>query len=113
MTMKQQKKELEDLEVPQRRVNMKHVIGDWYIDADRHQFIVKERSIIQDKESENYGEERFEVYGYCKTLEHALETIELINQRRIVETEDLDIKKALRKIQKNHNEIIKAIKEEK
>ena len=91
---------------------MKHVIGDWYIDADRHQFIVKERSIIQDKESENYGEERFEVYGYCKTLEHALETIELINQRRIVETDDLDIKKALRKMQKNHNEIIKAIKEE-
>lgn len=111
--MMQQERGLEGLVLQQRRVNMKHVIGEWYIDADRHQVIVKERSIIQDKESENYGEERFEVYGYCKTPEHALETIELMEQRRIIATDDLDIKKALKKMQKFHNELIKAVKEEK
>ena len=44
-------------------INIQHIINDYYIDKDRFNYILYERSIIT-KEGKNKGKEHFTAIGY-------------------------------------------------
>ena len=82
---------------------MINLVNDLYLDADPLQFILKKKTIVQDKKSKNYGNENFIVVGYYPDLGTlAKQTI-----MYAVKQEDFDSIKAM---EKRLNELIKEVK---
>ena len=56
---------------------MKINIGDYLIETDERQFVVKINKTVTDKESKNYGQPYVQNLAYCTTLNSALKQIEV------------------------------------
>ena len=54
---------------------MKINIGDYLIETDERQFVVKINKTVTDKESENYGQQYAQNLACCTTLNSALKFI--------------------------------------
>ncbi|CAI3542874.1 hypothetical protein CNEO3_1600008 [Clostridium neonatale] len=54
---------------------MKINIGDYLIETDERQFVVKINKTVTDKESKNYGQPYVQNLAYCTTLNSALKFI--------------------------------------
>lgn len=54
---------------------MKINIGDYLIETDERQFVVKINKTVTDKKSENYGQQYVQNLAYCTTLNSALKFI--------------------------------------
>lgn len=92
---------------------MTQVTETIFIDADDHQFVVREKKKIQEKESKKYGEEYWDNLGYFKNIEMAVKYIELVLLRRKIATENMPFNKIPTVISKIHKDITKIFKEEK
>lgn len=79
------------------------------IDADENQFMLKELTTIQDKESKNFGEERIVTLGYYTTLEGAIKGLEKILIRRAIRIKDFTIKTIVDEIRAVHEDIFKVL----
>lgn len=92
---------------------MTQVTETIFIDADDHQFVVREKKKVQEKESKKYGEEYWDNLGYFKNIETAVGYIELVLLRREIATKDMPFNKIPAVINKIHKDITKIFKEEK
>lgn len=92
---------------------MTQVTETIFIDADDHQFVVREKKKVQEKESKKYGEEYWDNLGHFKNIENAVEYIELVLLRRKIATKDMPFNKIPTVINKIHKDITKIFKEEK
>lgn len=54
---------------------MKINIGDYLIETDERQFVVKINKTVTDKKSENYGQQYVQNLAYCTTFNSALKFI--------------------------------------
>lgn len=57
---------------------MKVIIGDYLIETDERQFIVKSKKVIEDgklTKKENIGKERLQPIAYCTTIDSALKFV--------------------------------------
>lgn len=72
----------------------------FFIDADSNCYTLKEKSIIQDKKSKNYGEEVFRDRGYYVTLEGVLNGYLKAQTREFVQNNETDIKELIKEINK-------------
>lgn len=54
---------------------MKINIGDYLIETDERQFVVKINKTVTDKESKNYGQPYVQNLAYCTTFNSALKFI--------------------------------------
>lgn len=57
---------------------MKVIIGDYLIETDERQFIVKSKKVIEDgklTKKENIGKERWQPIAYCTTIDSALKFV--------------------------------------
>lgn len=57
---------------------MKVIIGDYLIETDERQFIVKYKKVIEDgklTKKENIGKERWQPIAYCTTIDSALKFV--------------------------------------
>ena len=82
------------------------------VDADDHQFMLKEFSKVQDKESKNYGKETSNVIGYFTTIEGALSYLEKLLLRRAVNKKNYNLKTIVGEIRKIHEEVFHELKDE-
>lgn len=60
----------------------------YYIDADSKNYILKEKTIVQDKESSNYGKETFKDLGYYTNLESVLNGLLKIGTRDFISRDE-------------------------
>ena len=81
------------------------------IDADEHQFILKEFSTIKDAESKNFGKPTEVVLGYYTTLANAINGLEKILSRRMVKIKDYTLKEAVEGIKAIHDDVCKCVGE--
>ena len=81
------------------------------IDSDESQFLLKEISKIQDKDSKNFGKDTYTVLGYYATLEQSLSGLEKILSRRAIRIKDCNLKEAIGELRKIHEDIFKCVKE--
>ena len=86
---------------------MTQVTETIFIDADDHQFVVREKKKVQEKESKKYGEEYWDNLGYFKNIEMAVKYVELVLLRREIATKDMPFNKIPTVINKIHKDIIK------
>lgn len=77
------------------------------IDADEHQFILKEFSTIKDAKSKNFGKPTEVVLGYYTTLASAINGLEKILSRRMVKIKDYTLKEAVEGIKAIHEDVCK------
>ena len=91
---------------------MVKINDNFYVDADDHQFIIREKKLVKDKESENFGKEFWENLGYFKNLDSALEYLEKVMLRRKIATKDMSFKQVITEMRKIHKEIKKVFEEE-
>ncbi len=47
---------------------MEKITDKYYLDSDKYQYIVVEKSVVSDENSVNYGREKFDNVAYCNTL---------------------------------------------
>ena len=92
---------------------MVQVNKKFFIDADIHQFILKEKTTVKDKESENYGKEIYNILGYYGTMESAIKGLQKILLRREVMSKDMNLKEVVKAITRINDEVTKIFKEEK
>ena len=76
------------------------VTDRFYIDANTNCYVLKEKTIIQDEKSKNYGQEIFKDLGYYTNLESLLNGILKITTREFIASED----------ENSINDLIKEIK---
>lgn len=81
------------------------------IDADEHQFILKEFSTVKDEKSKNFGKETEVVLGYYTTLANAINGLEKILSRRMVKIKDYTLKEAVEGIKAIHDDVCKSVGE--
>lgn len=72
----------------------------FYIDANTNCYVLKEKTIVQDENSKNYGQETFKDLGYYTNLESLLNGILKITTREFIARED----------ENSINDLIKEIK---
>lgn len=76
------------------------VTDRFYIDANTNCYVLKEKTIVQDENSKNYGQEIFKDLGYYTNLESLLNGILKITTREFIARED----------ENSINDLIKEIK---
>ena len=64
------------------------VTDRFYIDANTNCYVLKEKTIIQDEKSKNYGQEIFKDLGYYTNLESLLNGILKITTREFIAREE-------------------------
>ena len=67
-----------------------------YIKADTNNYTLTEKTIVQDKESKNYGKEIFKDLGYYTSIESCLKGILKASTREFIASNDVDIKELLK-----------------
>ena len=60
------------------------VTDRFYIDANTNCYVLKEKAIVQDKNSKNYGQEIFKDTGYYTSLESCLKGILKTSTREFI-----------------------------
>lgn len=71
------------------------ITDKYFLDADSNSCMLKEKTIIKDKESKNFGKEEYVALGYYTTVEGALnglvklELRKFISKPKIQEIDDL------------------------
>jgi hypothetical protein len=75
----------------------------YYIDADTHCYVLREKKQIQDESSKNYGNYIYKDLGYYVTIEQAINGFIKKALREYISTEDeksiADLKKEFKKLQ--------------
>lgn len=75
----------------------------YYIDADTHCYVLREKKQIQDENSKNYGNYIYKDLGYYVTIEQAINGFIKKALREYISTEDeksiADLKKEFKKLQ--------------
>lgn len=72
---------------------MVYLVDNYYMSADTHNFILKEKFTIQDKESENYGKEDYRNIGYYANIKDLLNgIIKKYSRKQLYENNVKDIK---------------------
>ena len=80
----------------------------FYINANSNQYILQEKTTIQDKESKNYGKEIFKDLGYYVSLEGALKGIYKTKLREFIGKEkENNIEDLLKEMKKIEEELEK------
>lgn len=79
---------------------MVRITDRFYIDANNNCYTLKEKTTIQDKESENYGKEVFKDLGYYVSLEHCLKGLLKTTTREYISKNDVEIKDLIKEIKK-------------
>lgn len=82
------------------------ITDKYYLDSDPMQFIISERSVVQDVKSKNYGQERFTQVAFFGNLEQLKHW--LVNKSLM---ENLDLLNNIDECIKLSRTIDKAIKE--
>lgn len=85
---------------------MIQVTDRFYINANSNQYILQEKTTIQDKESKNYGKEVFKDLGYYVSLEGCIKGILKIATREYISKDCVNTLKELEEVIKNTNEEI-------
>ena len=88
---------------------MVNINNKYYIDADSKNYILKEKTIVQNEESENYGKEFFKDLGYYTTLESVLNGLLKIGTREYISKNDKTTVEDLKKFIKEYKEFISSL----
>lgn len=64
------------------------VTDRFYIDANTNCYVLKEKTIVSDKDSKNYGQEIFKDLGYYTNLESCLKGILKTTTREFIAREE-------------------------
>lgn len=83
------------------------VTDRFYINANSKNYILQEKTKVQDENSENYGKEVFKELGYYITLESCLKGIIKITTREFISSEAENTVKELITQIRQQNEFIK------
>lgn len=86
------------------------VTDRFYIDANTNCYVLKEKTIVQDENSKNYGQETFKDLGYYTNLESLLNGILKITTREFIAREDENSINDLIKEIKRAEEYLKGLK---
>lgn len=86
------------------------VTDRFYIDANTNCYVLKEKTVVQDKESKNYGQDSYKDLGYYTSLESCLRGILKTTTREyIAKQEEASIYDLIKKI-KQAEEYLKSLK---
>ena len=73
----------------------------FYIDASTNCYILKEKTIIQDKDSKNFGQELFKEEGYYVSIDSLLKSFaKIITREYISKSEKASIEDLIKEIHK-------------
>lgn len=75
---------------------MLKITEKYYIDANTNCYTLKEKAIVQEQESKNYGKEIFKDLGYYTSIESCLKGILKVSTRELIASNDVDIKELLK-----------------
>ena len=75
---------------------MLKITEKYYIDANTNCYTLKEKAIVQEQESKNYGKEIFKDLGYYTSIESCLKGILKTSTREFIASNDIDIKELLK-----------------
>lgn len=89
---------------------MVKVTDRFYLDANTNCYVLKEKTIVQDTNSKNYGQEVLKDLGYYTNLESLLNGILKITTREFIAREDENSIKDLIKEIKRAEEYLKGLK---
>lgn len=79
---------------------MVRITDRFYIDANTNCYTLKEKTTIQDKESENYGKEVFKDLGYYVSLEYCLKGLLKTTTREYISKNDTEIRDLIKEVKK-------------
>ena len=85
------------------------VTDRFYIDADSKNYVLKEKTMVQDTESQNYGKETFKDLGYYTTIETCLNGILKIATREFVSKNDVYTIQELKSYIKSFREYLESL----
>ena len=85
------------------------ITDKFYIKADTNNYTLTEKTIVQDKESKNYGQEIFKDIGYYPTLEMALNGIMTAITRKYISSEEENSVKELKEQIKQTKEFLQSL----
>ena len=85
------------------------VTDKYYIDANTNCYTLKEKNIVQDKTSSNYGKEVFKELGYHTSIQDCLNGILKANTREFVNSKESTIYELIILI-KEQQEFLKSLK---
>lgn len=80
------------------------------IDADEHNFILKEFSTIQDVNSKNYGADTESILGYYPNLASAVNGLEKILSKRAIRIKDYTLKEAVEEMRRIHDDVCASVR---
>ena len=84
------------------------VTDRFYIDANANCYVLKEKTIVSDKDSKNYGQEIFKDLGYYTNLESCLKGILNTTTREFIAREENSIYNLIKEI-KRAEEYLKSL----
>lgn len=76
------------------------VTDRFYIDANTNCYVLKEKTIVSDKDSKNYKQEIFKDVGYYTNLESCLKGILKTNTREFIAREENSIQDLIEELKK-------------
>lgn len=79
---------------------MVHLVEDFYIDSDPNNYILRQKMVIKNKESKNYGQETFKDLGYYTDLETLLKGFVKFKGREFCMKKNKEIKDLIEEIRK-------------
>ena len=89
---------------------MVKITDKYYIDADYKCYTLKEKGIVQDEASENFGKERFKDIAYCQTIEQIIDRVLTLNVRSFIsKSEQADLKELVAEVRRQ-TEYIESLK---
>lgn len=86
------------------------VADRFYIDANTNCYVLKEKTIVQDENSKNHGQEVLKDLGYYTSLESCLQGILKTTTREFIAREEENSMKDLIKEIKRAEEYLKSLK---
>lgn len=81
----------------------------YYIDADSKNYILKEKTTVQDTESANYGKEFYKDLGYYTTIESVLNGLLKVGTREFISKDTEYTIKDLKEYIKSYKEYIESL----
>lgn len=85
---------------------MVKLVDNYYLLADSHCYMLKEKVTVQDKNSKNYGEEDFRILGYYSSFKDCLGGILKSELRKYISNSDTNsIQELYDEIQRLHKKI--------
>lgn len=89
---------------------MVQVTDRFYIDADSKCYMLKEKTIVQNADSENFGKEIYKDLGYYSSIESCLNGILKTTTREFINKEGIKSLKELQEEIIKQNEFLKSLK---